>query len=92
MSSRVFALSGVLFAISLTAFGSSAPLDPRISNVLGELEKTRIIRQVALSPDAQTIAWVVEGETGTEIEVAPAADASRAHRLTEGLAAAGTAR
>src|SRR5271154_5063706 len=81
MSSRVFALSGVLFA-SLTALGSSAPLDPRISTVLGELEKTRIIRQVALSPDAQTIAWVVDGETGTEIEIAPAADSCRVRRLT----------
>jgi dipeptidyl aminopeptidase/acylaminoacyl peptidase len=84
MSSRVFALSGVLFATSLTALGSSAPIDPRITTVLGELEKTRIIRQVALSPDAQTIAWVVDGATGTEIEIAPAADASRAHRLTAG--------
>jgi dipeptidyl aminopeptidase/acylaminoacyl peptidase len=84
MSFRVFALSGVLFATSLTALGSSAPLDPRIANILGELEKTRIIRQVALSPDAQTIAWAVDGETGTEIEVAPTADASRAHRLTAG--------
>jgi dipeptidyl aminopeptidase/acylaminoacyl peptidase len=84
MSSRVFALSGALFASSLTALGSSAPLDPRIANVLGELEKTRIIRQVALSPDAQTIAWVVDGEGGTEIEIAPTADASRAHRLTAG--------
>jgi dipeptidyl aminopeptidase/acylaminoacyl peptidase len=84
MSSRVFAFSGVLFAISLTALGSSPPLDPRITNVLGELEKTRIFHQAALSPDGQTIAWVVDGETGTEIEIAPTADASRAHRLTAG--------
>src|SRR3984957_6901834 len=84
MSSRVFALSGALFAISLTALASSTPLDPRISNILGELEKTRTFRQAALSPDGQTVAWVVDGETGTEIEIAPAADASRAHRLTAG--------
>jgi dipeptidyl aminopeptidase/acylaminoacyl peptidase len=84
MSSRVFTLSGALFAASLTALGSSAPLDPRIANILGDLEKTRIIRQVALAPDAQTIAWVVDGATGTEIEIAPAADASHAHRLTAG--------
>jgi dipeptidyl aminopeptidase/acylaminoacyl peptidase len=84
MSSRVFALFGALFAISLTALGSSAPLDPRISNILGELEKTRTFRQAALSPDAQTIAWVVDGETGTEIEVAPTSDPSRARRLTAG--------
>jgi Tol biopolymer transport system component len=84
MSSRVFALSGALFAISLTALGSSAPLDPRISNILGELEKTRTFRQAALSPDAETIAWVVDGETGTEIEVAPASDTSHARRLTAG--------
>jgi dipeptidyl aminopeptidase/acylaminoacyl peptidase len=84
MFSRVFALSGALFAISLTALGSSTPLDPRISNILGELEKTRIFRQAALSPDGQTIAWVVDGETGTEIEVAPTSDPSRARRLTAG--------
>jgi dipeptidyl aminopeptidase/acylaminoacyl peptidase len=84
MSSRVFALSGVMFAISLTALGSSAPLDPRIAKVVGELEKTRIIHQAALSPDGQTIAWVVDGETGTEIQVAPTADPSHAHRLTAG--------
>ena len=84
MSSRVFALSGVVFAISLTALGSSAELDPRITNILGELEKTRVIRQAALSPDGQTMAWVVDGETGTEIEIAPTGDPSRAHRLTAG--------
>src|SRR5271170_2875577 len=84
MSSRVFALFGMLFAISLTALGSSAPLDPRIAKVVGELEKTRIIHQAALSPDGQTIAWVVDAETGTEIEIAPATDPSRAHRLTAG--------
>ena len=85
MSSRVFALSGVLFALSLTALGSSAPPpDPRIAKVVGELEKTRIIHQAALSPDGQTIAWVVDGETGTQIQVAPTSDPSRAHRLTAG--------
>jgi dipeptidyl aminopeptidase/acylaminoacyl peptidase len=84
MASRLFALSGVLIASSLTALGSSAPLDPRISTILGELEKTRIFHQVALSPDGQTIAWVVDGETGTEIEIAPTGDPSRAHRLTAG--------
>ena len=67
-----------------TAVGSSAPLDPRIANILGELEKTRVIHQAALSPDGQTIAWVVDGETGTEIEIAPTGDPSRAHRLTAG--------
>ncbi len=84
MSSRAFAFSGLLFTISLTAFGTSAPLDPRIANILGELEKTRVIHQAALSPDGQTIAWVVDGETGTEIEIAPTGDPSRAHRLTAG--------
>jgi len=60
-----------MFAISLTALGSSAPLDPRIAKVVGELEKTRIIHQAALSPDGQTIAWVVDGETGTEMRRLP---------------------
>jgi dipeptidyl aminopeptidase/acylaminoacyl peptidase len=81
---RCFTLFGLLTTLSLTALGAPAPLDPRIASVVEELEKTRIIHQAALSPDGLTLAWVVDGEAGTEIEVAPAADPSRVHRLTAG--------
>jgi dipeptidyl aminopeptidase/acylaminoacyl peptidase len=66
---------------------SSKPLDPRIANVISELEKTRIIRQTALSPDGQMIAWVVDGNVGTEIQIAPTADPARARRITAGAGA-----
>jgi dipeptidyl aminopeptidase/acylaminoacyl peptidase len=76
----------VLSVVPLTA---STAVDPRISNVISELEKTRVIHQAALSPDGQTIAWVADAEGGaTEIKIAAVADPSRAHRLTAGAGAA----
>jgi dipeptidyl aminopeptidase/acylaminoacyl peptidase len=64
--------------------GASKPNDPRIASVVTELEKTRNLHQVALSPDGQTIAWVADADVATEIKVAPTADPARAHRLTAG--------
>jgi dipeptidyl aminopeptidase/acylaminoacyl peptidase len=58
--------------------------DPRIANILSELEKTRTIHQAALSPDGQTIAWVADADGATEIKVAAVGDPSRSHRLTAG--------
>jgi dipeptidyl aminopeptidase/acylaminoacyl peptidase len=66
------------------AAASSTAVDPRIAGVISELEKTRTIHQAALSPDGQTIAWAVDADIGIEIQVAPAADPSHAHRLTAG--------
>jgi dipeptidyl aminopeptidase/acylaminoacyl peptidase len=51
------------------------------------LEKTRLPRQTALSPDGQLIAWVVDDAGGTDIEVAPATDPSHPRRLTAGSGA-----
>ena len=56
-----------------TAQGATPPSDtrdPRIASLLSELEQTRRIRQTALAPDSQWIAWVVDGAVGTEIQVA----------------------
>jgi dipeptidyl aminopeptidase/acylaminoacyl peptidase len=77
---------GLLLTIALTgtAAGSSTSLDPRIANVIMELEKTRNLPQVALSPDGQMIAWVADGQTGTEIRTASTADPSRSRRLSAG--------
>src|ERR1700684_3540590 len=66
------------------AGGSSTPVDPRVSSVLAELEKTRTPHQVALSPDGQMIAWTVDADGAIQIQVAPTADPSRPHRLTAG--------
>ena len=66
------------------AAASSTAVDPRIAGVISELEKTRTIHQAALSPDGQMIAWAVDADMGIEIQVAPTADPSRAHRLTAG--------
>ena len=53
---------GLLIALMITRSAVASPTtpDPRIGNVIEELEKTRKIRQVSLSPDGQMIAWAVE--------------------------------
>src|SRR5580658_8953565 len=66
---------------------SSKPVDPRIANVISELERTRNIHEAALSPDGQMIAWVVDAGGGTEIQLAPTADPTRSRRLTAGTGA-----
>jgi dipeptidyl aminopeptidase/acylaminoacyl peptidase len=74
-------------ALTHTAAGANAPVDPLITKVIAELEKTRVIRQAALSPDGQMIAWVTDAAAGTEITIASTADPSRSHRLTAGTGA-----
>jgi dipeptidyl aminopeptidase/acylaminoacyl peptidase len=83
---------GLLIALMITrsAVASPTPPDPRIVSVIEELERTRKIRQVSLSPDGQMIAWAVDGQTGIEIQVAPTADPSHSRRLTAGTGAACT--
>ena len=74
-------------ALTHTAAGANTPVDPLITKVIAELEKTRVIRQAALSPDGQMIAWVTDAAAGTEITIASTADPSRSHRLTAGTGA-----
>jgi dipeptidyl aminopeptidase/acylaminoacyl peptidase len=76
-----------LAAVAPRARAASAALDPRIANVISELEKTRTIHQAALSPDAQMIAWAVDAQMGIEIQVAPTADPSHPRRLSAGSGA-----
>jgi dipeptidyl aminopeptidase/acylaminoacyl peptidase len=68
----------------VTLSASAATVDARITDVISELEKTRMLPQVALSPDGQTVAWVAETQGGTEIQVAPMAQPERMQRLTAG--------
>jgi dipeptidyl aminopeptidase/acylaminoacyl peptidase len=86
----MFALrsSALLTLLGLVAFtASAAPVDARITGVITELEKTRMLPQVALSPDGQTIAWVADTEGGTEIQVAPLSQPEKNQRLTAGSGA-----
>ncbi|MEA3006406.1 MAG: hypothetical protein QOI94_1675, partial [Acidobacteriaceae bacterium] len=80
----------ITLTITRSAAASPTPPDPRIGNVIAELERTRKARQVALSPDGQMIAWAVDRQTGIEIQVATTADASHPRRLTAGTGAACT--
>jgi dipeptidyl aminopeptidase/acylaminoacyl peptidase len=75
---------GILSLLCWSAGAAAAPTDPRIAAVISELEQTRRIRETALSPDGQTIAWVVDGAAGTEIEIASTADPARPRRLSAG--------
>ncbi len=71
-----------------TAATDPRSADPRIANILAELEKTRDIYQTALSPDGQMIAWTIEADNGSEIQVALASDPAHARRVTAGTGAA----
>src|ERR1700722_8964218 len=88
-----FGLAAMALAGGATALAgqnppsSSKPVDPRIANVISELEKTRNIHEAALSPDGQMLAWVVDADGGTEIQLAPTADPTRSRRLTAGTGA-----
>jgi dipeptidyl aminopeptidase/acylaminoacyl peptidase len=92
--SRLFTPASIALLLALmiarSAIASPTPSDPRIGNVIAELEKTRKIRQVALSPDGQTIAWAVDGQTGIEIQVTATADPGHPRRVTAGTGAACT--
>ena len=69
--------AGATALLAQSPANSSKPVDPRIANVISELEKTRTIHQAALSPDSQLIAWVVDADGGTEIQIASTADPGR---------------
>jgi dipeptidyl aminopeptidase/acylaminoacyl peptidase len=91
MTTRRFDLLPALLlaAFSVAAAAQPAPnasapaQDPRIAQILGQLEKVRAPRQVAISPDGQSLAWVVGGEHGAEeIELAPTSDPSHPSRVS----------
>ena len=63
-----------LLALTLagTASAASTPVDPRIEQLLTQLGKTQSIDAVALSPDGQQLAWVIERDDKPAIQVADA--------------------
>lgn len=84
MSSRLplfvpFLLLGV--TLTANAQADNAAVDPRIEQVLAELGKAKSLQAVALSPDGQRLAWVIERDGKSAIEVADA-DGSHVHGVS----------
>ena len=73
----------LLMAMALTpaAFAEPASVDPRIGQLLTQLGKTQPIEAVAISPDGKQLAWVIEQQGKSTIEVA-AADGSHVHPVS----------
>ena len=73
----------LLLAMVLTpvAFAEPVRMDPRIEQLLTQLGKVQPIEAVAISPDGKQLAWVIERQGKSTIEVA-AADGSHAHALS----------
>ena len=75
-------------AIALAQAPTSSPAaepanDPRISQILTQLEAVRAPHQTAISPDSQWVAWVVnEKEGGAEVDAAPLSNPAAVHRIT----------
>jgi len=55
-----------------------APIAARVDQILSDIHRARSIRQVALSPDARRIAWLL----GSEIHVAPIDNLASSQRVT----------
>lgn len=66
--------------VAPAAMAASAPIDPRIDQLLNQLGQVRDIQAVQLSPDGRQLAWVVDTDGKAAIEIARA-DGSHAHRL-----------
>jgi dipeptidyl aminopeptidase/acylaminoacyl peptidase len=81
-TTALFCALSLLSQLSAGAAAATDASDPRITAVLSELEQTRRIHQVALAPDGEWIAWVVDREAGSEIQIASTKDPSHPHRLS----------
>jgi dipeptidyl aminopeptidase/acylaminoacyl peptidase len=66
--SVLIALLGV--AAAPATWAATSTVDPRIENLLGQLAKVQPIEAVAISPDGKQLAWVIEHENKSAIEVA----------------------
>jgi dipeptidyl aminopeptidase/acylaminoacyl peptidase len=68
-------------ALAPGAFAASPGVDPRIEQLLSELGKAQDIEAAAISPDGKQLAWVIERQGKSSIDVA-AADGSHARRIS----------
>ncbi len=71
-------------AIALAQTPAAAPAkDPRIGQIITQLESVRAPHQTVISPDSQWVAWVVtDKDGGSEIDAAQLNNPSAAHRIT----------
>ncbi|MBQ4856387.1 S9 family peptidase [Rhodanobacter sp. B2A1Ga4] len=69
-SRLTLSLSLLAFALASQAFAATPAVDPRIEQVLTQLGKAQSIQAVAISPDGQQLAWVIERDDKPAIEVA----------------------
>ncbi|MGC1294952.1 MAG: S9 family peptidase, partial [Alloacidobacterium sp.] len=72
-------------ALALSQTPAAAPAkDPRIGQLITQLEAVRGPSQTVISPDSKLVAWVVKSQEGkgTEIEVAPLDNPSAAYQIT----------
>lgn len=69
------------FALAPHAFAAAPAVDPRIEQVLTQLGKAQSIQAVAISPDGQQLAWVIQRDGKPAIELADA-DGRHARRLS----------
>ncbi|HZY72976.1 MAG TPA: S9 family peptidase, partial [Edaphobacter sp.] len=56
--------------------------DPRIGQIISQLEAARVPRETAISPDGQWVAWSVGGRGGSEVDAAPLSNPSAVHHIT----------
>ncbi|MFC5438327.1 prolyl oligopeptidase family serine peptidase [Rhodanobacter umsongensis] len=68
-------------ALAPNAFAAAPAVDPRIEQVLTQLDRAQSIEAVAISPDGKQLAWVIERDGKPAIELADA-DGRHAHRVS----------
>src|ERR1700750_1969027 len=71
-------------AIAVAQAPASPAKDPRIGQIVKQLEAVRAPRQTAIAPDGKSVAWVVRAQEGrgTEIVVAPLDNPSSTYQIT----------
>jgi dipeptidyl aminopeptidase/acylaminoacyl peptidase len=80
--SALLFLSSCVIVLAQTVPASPAK-NPRISEIITQLEAVRAPRQTAISPDGQWVAWTVSDKgSGSEVDAAPLSNPQAAHRIT----------
>ena len=69
-------------AVAQSAPAASTPDRAHMEEVLRGLSRGRSVRQVAVSPDGNRLAWIEGGRGGSQILVAPLNDLKKSERVT----------